>query len=137
MRTRQTLGLAGMAVVLAGLLNGCGKDSDRPEYREVSGRIVAIDRESEEVSMSYFNKKRGETRTLKGRLAPEAEILIDGATARLEDLRVDDRVRVTGRVEDHNGEPRVVATRVRVMRQEQPEDEDETTTRPEESEEES
>jgi hypothetical protein len=102
--------------VVTGLAGGCGKNSDRPAYREVEGRITAINRETEEVSMTTFNEKKGKYMTLTGRLAPDAEIFIDGQTARFEDIRVDDRVRVAGQVEDHDGERRLVANRVAVTR---------------------
>ena len=83
------------------VVSGCSKDSDRPKYREVAGRITAIDLKTGEVTMTYYNEKHRAYQPLTGRLAPDAEILINGETARLEELQVDDRVTVTG-FEDKN-----------------------------------
>jgi hypothetical protein len=100
------------------LLSGCSKDADTPKYRELKGRVAAIDQASGVVEMYYYNDKQKKEIRLSGKLAPDAEILINGATARLEDVQVDDSVAVTGRVEKHDGERQLVAVKVEVTRSE-------------------
>ena len=64
---------------------------------------------------TYSEKKLKEVE-IEGTLAPNAEILIDGKTAKLEDVRVDDRVRVTGFIEKDDGQKALIATKVEVTR---------------------
>lgn len=107
------------AIVLACLtVAGCSKDSDEPKYRELKGKVSSIDPTTGQVGMTYYNEKRKTEQALVGKLAPDAEILIDGATATLADVRIDDEVVVTGRVEKRDGEPQLVATQVRIQRRE-------------------
>ncbi len=116
MRVVNVLGLSVLVGVAGAVAGGCGKDSNRQKYREITGRITSIDMDTGVVSVTFWNKKHRREMTLGGRLAPDAEILVDGVTAQLEDLRVDDRVTVTGREEKHNGSRQMVATRVDVAR---------------------
>ena len=120
MRTLHALGLSVALAVAAGSVVGCGNDSDRPKYREITGRITSIDLKTGVVSMSYHNPKHKREMPLSGRLAPDAEVFINGATARLQDLRVDDHVTVTGRRDKRDGEHPLIATRVHVTREERP-----------------
>lgn len=115
MTRMRMLGTSALLAVLVGTMSGCGGDSDRPKYREVTGKITAIDPETGVVSMDY-NDKHGDLETLSGRLAPNAEIMIDGVTALKEDLKVGDSVTVTGRVEQYDDDRQLVATRVSVTR---------------------
>jgi hypothetical protein len=115
-RPRTCALLAGLTLGLV-IWPGCGKDSDRPKYREIEGTITSIDPDTDEVSMSFMPPKGTEPIILTGRLAPDAEIFIDGVTARLEDLRVDDRVRVTGHQEGKDADRQLVAHKVHVRRQ--------------------
>jgi len=110
------LGLVALAVA-GGLLLGCGRDSDAPKYRELEGRIDSIDLESGVVTMMWFSPKRKEEIPLPGKLDRDAEILIDGRTAELKDLREDDWVRVRGREERHAGQRQLIATYVEVDRE--------------------
>lgn len=111
------LGLVG-ATMAWGLAAGCGSGDDRPEaeYDQISGQVTSIDQGSGEVAMTYRSDKHGRDMTIQGKLAPEAEILIDGATARLEDVRVGDSVKVRGRVEKRDGSRNWVALNVEIDR---------------------
>ncbi len=117
MKTIRTLGLWVLLATAAGLTGGCGKDSETPKYRTLKGRITSVDLETGEVTMHYYNEKRKKYMDLDGKLGPEAEIFIDGATARLADLQVDDRVVVDIRIEKQGGERRSVPVKVVVDRQ--------------------
>jgi hypothetical protein len=111
-----------MGVVAAALAwtvaAGCGGSDSRPEaeYDQLLGQVTSIDRASGEVAMSYRSDKHNKEMTIQGKLAPEAEILIDGATARLEDVRIGDWVKVRGRVEKRDGSRNWVALNVEIDR---------------------
>jgi|GEM_PF-997797 len=97
-------------------LTGCGKDRDAPKYQELTGRVSAIDPSTGAVKMIYYSPKHQVEREVEGTLAPNAEILINGKTTRLEDVRVEDLVRVTGRIEKRDGQKSLVATKVEITR---------------------
>jgi hypothetical protein len=99
-------------------LNGCGKDKDAEEYYVRSGRVASIDLDTGAVTMWLYSAKKQKEVERSGTLAPNAEILINGRTARLEDVHVDDRIEVTGRIEKTDGEKNLIATRVEVTRPE-------------------
>jgi hypothetical protein len=101
------------------LLGGCGKDSDTPKYRHIEGKITAIDQETGEVTVLGYHPKTKSEIEITGTLANEAEILIDGKTAALEDLKVGDQVEVTGKAIKKNHERQYLAVRVRVNRAKQ------------------
>lgn len=105
-----------MLVVLAGGMEGCRDRDDTPQTLSRKGRVSMINVATGEVEMLCFNPKKNNEQKIPGKLAPEAEILINGATARLEDVVVDDQVEVSGRVEKTNGNPQFVATKVQVTR---------------------
>lgn len=106
--------------VLAAILGsaGCGKNDDAPKYHHIEGRVSGISPVSNEVKMMWYNEKEKKEVEITGTLAPDSEILINGHTARLEDVMLDDNVEVTGRVEKHNGERKLVAQKVKISRPE-------------------
>ena len=53
---------------------------------------------------------------IAGKLDPNVEILINGAAATLDDVKIDDKVLVTGRVTVKDGAMDMVATRVEIER---------------------
>ena len=95
---------------------GCRDRSETPKYRKLTGRVTLINLATGEVEMSTYIPKLKKEIPLKGKLAPDAEIIINGSTARLEDVRVDDQVSVEGRDEKHGEERQLVATKVTVTR---------------------
>lgn len=118
MTKMHNLGSFVLLAAAGGLLVGCGKDSERPKYRPIEGRITAIDLDTGVVKMKWYNPKKKEEVEISGKLAPNAELLINGETARLQDLHVDDQVRVTGREDEREGIKQLVATQVEVTREE-------------------
>ena len=116
------LALAAAGTLVAG---GCGKKDEGPKHKVIDGKVTHIDATSDEVRMLWYNPKEKVDQEIKGTLASEAEIFINGRTAKLEDVVIDDQVRVTGRVEKHDGERKLVAVSVHVTRT--------TTTEPAES----
>lgn len=91
--------------VAAGLIGGCKSDSDAPKHRKLEGRITKIDPDTGVLTGKFYIKKQQEEVELSGKLAPDAEILVNGMTATLQDLRIDDSVEVTG-WEEKSGESR-------------------------------
>ena len=96
---------------------GCGGNDNTPKHSSRKGRVTGIDTSTGVVRMMAYNKD-GEERPVVGTLASDAEILINGRTARLEDVQVDDPVEVAGRIERHDGETKLIALKVFVTRQE-------------------
>ena len=75
-----------VAVALA-WVGGCGKDDDEYKPRQLNGcRILEINENSGEVTVTCVIPKRQEEMKLTVKLTNEAEILINGRTAALGDL---------------------------------------------------
>lgn len=95
---------------------GC-KDEDRePKYITKEGTVTKIDRATGEVGMRVWVEKLQKEIDVDGRLAPNAEILINGETARLEDVRVGDKVTVRARQDKNDEERKLIAVNVEVTR---------------------
>ena len=110
------IALAVLLTVPFCLLAGCGKDSEVPKYMKVEGRVVSINLETGAVKMCWYNPKKQREVTREGKLDPNAEILINGVVAQLEDLRVGDRVKVVGRIEKSGDDKQLFATKVSIAR---------------------
>jgi hypothetical protein len=109
-------GLLALTALLGPL--GCGKSDDTPKHRSITGKVSGIDPVTNEVRMLWYNPKEKKEQEIPGTLAPDSEILINGRTARLDEVMVDDPVEVIGRVEKHAGEKKLVALKVYVTRPE-------------------
>lgn len=118
MRTKASWAWLLLLIAAALPFAACRKDSEASKHRQLEGRVTNIDTETGVVEMSWFNEKQKKEITLSGKLAPEAEILINGATATLADIRTDDKVTVIGHEEKRDGDRQLVATQVRVTRAE-------------------
>ena len=122
-----------VSVVLAtavSMVSGCSKDSDAPKYREIEGRVTGVDVATGEVSMSAYSPKQKKEMIYRGKLAPDAEIWINGATAALKDVEIDDRVTVTARIEKSDSGTQLIATKVEIERPEIPASAPTATTSP-------
>ena len=109
---KPVLGMMGIVVALALLsVAGCGDKSDSSKHINAKGRVTGIDLTSGQVKMLWYRSK-GDLE-ISGTLAPNAEILINGRTVRLEDVQIGDSVEVIGRVENKNS---IVATQVHIKR---------------------
>lgn len=120
MRPKCGLYLVVLSVFAWGAISGCGKSSEEPQYDRVRGKVSSIHTDTGVVEMLWFSKKRGKEISLKGKLAPGAEILINGRTATLDEILVGDDVTVTGRSVKRDGDRELVATHVEVKRPESP-----------------
>ncbi len=118
MELRSSLKLSALIVSVFALatLAGCDDKSDAPKVRHLKGRVVRIDPDSQIVTGSFYIEQQQKELELSGKLAPNAEIMINGRTATLQDVRVDDVVEVTGWEEKHGGERKLIAQRVEITR---------------------
>jgi hypothetical protein len=114
----KVFGISALGLLVTALLvtTGCSKRSDGPRHKSIEGKVTEIDTASDEVGMLWYNPKERREQHIRGTLATDAEILIDGRTAKLDDVLIDDVVSVTGRIEKHNGEPKLVAVKVHITR---------------------
>jgi hypothetical protein len=116
------------AILMVLAINGCRDKSDAPTIHLLRGRVTKIDAASGIVTGKFWNKKNEEM-DLSGKLAPDAEIMIDGRTATLEDVQIGDEVEVEGFEEKQGDERRMIAKKVTVKRS-TPGTQPVTTTRP-------
>ena len=104
----------GVLMVVAGaVLHGCGKNAESRSYAVLEGRVIQID-SGGVIHMAAYRPKTNSEFNIAGMLAPNAEIIINGATARQEDICVGDRVKVTGYKDKQNEQ--IVATKVEIKR---------------------
>ncbi len=115
-RLPAVLARAALLALLAVGLSGCGKREEEPKYRTLPGTVTQIDLKTGEVKGHFYVEKEHKEMDIPGKLAPNAEILIDGKTARLEDVEIGDKVKVTGYAKRIDGEPMMVAVKVEIDR---------------------
>ena len=114
------LGLFTLVIAAGGLVSGCGKDKE-VKYHKREGRVADINQETGVFEGWFYSHKQKQEIKLSGRLDPNVEVLINGATATVADVRIDDKVKVTVREIKHDGQSEFVATKVEVIRpQEEP-----------------
>jgi len=110
--------LALAAIVVISLLAGCSKDKERSKILQRPGRVASIDTQTGIVEMWTYSPKQKKEIKIPGTLDPNVEIMINGATASLADVNIDDKVMVTGRVIKTDGESKFMALKVEVTRPE-------------------
>ncbi len=115
-RRIRLLGLALAAVALGAWLTGCGRDSDKPKYIQRGGRVSSINKETGEVKMWYYHPKQKQEIEIAGKLDPNIEVFINGAAADVDDVKLDDKIVVTGRIERTDTDMQLIAVRVDVER---------------------
>ena len=95
---------------------GCGRDDDEPRVLARTGRVASIDKDTGVVEMWIYSPRHRQEIKIDGTLAPDAEILINGATASLDDVRIDDQVMVHGEALRDDLGMKLIATKVEVTR---------------------
>lgn len=105
--------------VLMGLLvsAGCNERSDVPEVTTAEGEAESIDVASGQVSMRMYSPKKQRYIKRSGVVNDQTEILINGVSSRLEDIRLGEKVKVTGRITKDGASGQIVATRIEVTRE--------------------
>jgi hypothetical protein len=99
------------------LTAACRSDKPERKYREpIEGTAEAINVETGEVTMLWFNEKKNREVPLTGRVTDETEFFINGRSAKLTDIRIKERVRVSGFISGTDMDREYVVTRVEVER---------------------
>lgn len=111
-----TLILFALVIAVGVLVGGCGKDKDEVKYHNREGRVATINPETGVFEGLFYSKKHKQEIKLSGRLDPNVEVFINGATAKVSDVRVDDKVVVEVREVKHGSEREFIATKVEVTR---------------------
>jgi hypothetical protein len=111
-----------MVAMAAGLLafGACGHKNTEPEHRTIEGVAESIDPSSNQVSMRWYNPRKQVDMKVVGTVTDQTEILINGRVARLEDIKLGEKVKVTGRIMKDSGSPQLIATRIEVTRESSP-----------------
>jgi len=107
-------------VIVTGLfISGCGKDKDEVKYHTREGRVASINQDTHTFEGWFYSPKYKKELKIAGSLDRNVEILINGATATVADVRVDDKVTVTTKVIKRGEEKEFIATKVEVTRSEE------------------
>jgi hypothetical protein len=102
------------------LIAGCRSDKPERTYREpIDGTAEAINVETGEVTMMWYNEKKDKQVPLTGRVTDETEFFINGRSAKLTDIRIKERVRVSGFISGTDMDREYVVTRVEVEREDE------------------
>lgn len=94
---------------------GCKEGAQERRYRAVSGTATRIDADTGEVSM-LWTRTPGHEEQVSGRVTRDTEILINGISAGLQDVRVGDQALATVYLSDDY--EYWVVTRVEIEREE-------------------
>lgn len=94
-RTRIVVAVIGL-LALAALGLYSARSSLSTSVRTVSGVITQLDVPTRAAAMEIVLPRTGKTVEIRGQVAPECEIRIDGAVGTLADVKVGDAVEVTG-----------------------------------------
>ncbi len=113
LRFTRILAVAAAALATAG---GCNRADEEPEYRTVEGAVDSVDVGSGRVAMLWEHPKRHERVRISGTIDQNTVIDINGRVATLQDIRKNDRVKVTARIMRNGSVPPLVATRIEVVR---------------------
>lgn len=105
------------ALIAVGLA-GCSKESDQPQYITIQGNVTHVDQQSGTVEVEFYSEKHQEKRRRTGKLAPNAEVLVNGATTPVENIFVGELVNITARLERQGDDKQFIATKVEVIRKE-------------------
>lgn len=107
-----------VALVLAAamLLSGCTEEKRKSRELDVTGTVESVDLANRTVEVSTFIEKLGSEQKFSVRVTPDTEILIDGALAKLEDVRVGERARGDISVETEGNKKVYVAIQVSIER---------------------
>jgi hypothetical protein len=98
------------------LLAGCSDRSKKaPKIRKKVGIATRIDLKNNSVAMIWKDEK-GNEYPLEGTIRETTEVLINGRDQKLEDVRVGDKVTVSGFKEGKGAEEKLVATKIEIER---------------------
>lgn len=108
-------------VVILVMLVGCSEDKPSVSLLSLKGKIEKIDRTSDRtgtITVQYFNEKQSKEVLGSAIVTADTEIMINGALAKLSDLREGDRIRGKVRVEKKGRQQTQTILQMRVTRAE-------------------
>ena len=108
-----------LLVLVLATLAGCSEDKPSVSLLSLKGKIEKIDRTSDRagtITVQYYNEKQGKEVIGSATVTADTEIMINGALAKLSDLREGDRVRGKVRVEKKGGLNTQTVLQMRVSR---------------------
>lgn len=97
--------------------SGCGEEKPTRKYRTLEGIAESVDPAGRQVAMRWYHVKSQQWRVVKGQVTDETEVLINGRSSKLEDVRAGDPVKVIGYQEGKGLNVRLVVTKVLVTRE--------------------
>jgi len=100
-------------------LTGCNKEEKPIEIITLEGKIEKIKRSTDttgEISVVFYSEKQRQDITGAATVTEETEILLDGAAAKLKDLREGERIRGQVRVEKKGEKKSNVVLKIQVER---------------------
>ncbi|RME39626.1 MAG: hypothetical protein D6788_05090 [Planctomycetota bacterium] len=115
---RWAVGLALSLGVCPGLV-GCRQKSPDIDIVALEGKIESIEQRSDTdgtITVVYYSEKHQQELAGRGRVTADTEITINGAQAKLADLRKGDRVRGEVRIEKKSGKRVQTVLKIHVTR---------------------
>ena len=98
------------------LLSGCSDKSKKtPKIKRIEGVAVKIDLKNNSVAMLRKDDKGNEMQ-IEGMIRENTEVRINGRDQKLEDVKVGDKVIVSGYREGKGADQKLVATMIEVIR---------------------
>lgn len=107
--------VVGLLTAVLGFAGCSDKEKKSPKVRKIEGIAKHIDLKNNDVSM-VFKDDRGVERELRGTIRENTEVVINGRTQKLEDIRENDRIIVTGYKDGSGDGAQLVATMIEVIR---------------------
>ena len=115
-RTTRRLLWSPLALLALFAPSGCSDDAgDKPRIRKVQGVAKSINVEKRIVSMTWTDD-RGHERKLEGTFKDDTEVLINGRSQEIKDIRPGDKVLVYGYREGKGADEKLIAEKVVVDR---------------------
>lgn len=108
-------------MVIVATLSGCAEKEASSTMLSLKGKIEKIERSSERtgtITVLYYNEKQGKEVSGSAIVTTDTEIMINGALAKLADLRDGDRVKGKVRVDKKDGLKTQTVLKLRVTRAE-------------------
>ncbi|MFQ6048951.1 MAG: hypothetical protein ACE5K7_06270 [Phycisphaerae bacterium] len=116
----RTISVGFALLFIAAATPGCRQRQAQRKYRPaIQGTAKTINPQTGEVSMEWYSPKRQQWIEVHGTVTDETEVLINGRSAQLSDVRPGDRVKVIGYEEGKGTAKRLVAAKIMVTREEE------------------
>ncbi len=114
--TIRMAGLVLAAAALVMLVDGCKQDQPKRKYIELEGTALEINPDTGQVSMEFVHPETGTPVVRNGYVNERTQVQINGVTARVEDVRKGDPVKITGYQEGPRENRKFYVTTISVHR---------------------